>query len=443
MRGSEDFIFRERAGMTQQIMAGGGSAAAGFNQNLITALQAQRGFGITNAGQAMGRLASYMTAQESDDAFKRILSSAFSDGLDDSKKLETYLDAVTSIAQNIGGGEESVARSIAQMMGPGATVRDVQAAAGAYGTAADIFSKQEGPTAVARARFISTTNLLSGMSGIERQSYQNLRYDQIEANNPQIQAAFEAYKKKTGDTTLSINEYVDKFKKGFRDSVTEAYQGTNLGSIYAEIVEKIDEKIKTKEYEEASPEERRKMLAPLRGRQMNILGIMAPELMFRGFKEKEAFARTMGGEEGLGEFEGIPSQEEYEQMKFNQMALTPEEQKKFQAAQKFYEKPGGALEGIAAGMGVSQRRLFESVDISGIMGDLAKNMSSNLDSHLKEKLILNEFNKALNDGAKEAMEALKNVIIKEWPEMAKQLLNKNPPKTSGITDKNNPLKVIT
>jgi hypothetical protein len=398
LQGAEEFVFRERAGMTGRIMAAGGSAGAAFNQNAITALQAQRAYGVTNAGQAMGRLANYMTEKESDDAFKRILSSAFSEGLDDSKKLETYLDTVTSIAQNIGGGQDSVASSIMQMMGESPTVRDIQAAGRAYGSAADIYSEQTGPTAVARARFISKSPLLSGLSGIERQSYQTLRYDQIVADNPEIKRAFDTYKeteegKKRSD--LTVEQYAEELKKGFRESVLEAYKGTEL-------------------YEEYQKSESL-------GQRMNLLKVMAPKLMGTDFRARAAFTRGMIGDP-VERPKDLMSRERFEELKSANYSMQPELQEKFEAARKFYGYQD-AMEGVAAGMGKSQRQLFESPDLNipGIMRGLADNMSKSLDMHLKERLLLEEFNNALTKGAKEAMNALKEVILKEFPDLGYKL----------------------
>jgi hypothetical protein len=136
MAGSGDFSFPQRTGMTEQMLAAGGGSGAAYGQNMITALQAQRSLGLTNAGQTMGRLSNYLNADESEEAFIKILGKGVSVGLDKSQFREEqkdYFNQVTAIAQNIGGGDELISSIMTAAIGGEEDInrRNVQFAADA------------------------------------------------------------------------------------------------------------------------------------------------------------------------------------------------------------------------------------------------------------------------------------------------------------------------
>lgn len=87
------------AATSSQIMSAGGSTRGG--QNPILAMQAARGYGMTNAGSAFGKI-SGGAGQASEQVFKKLLAESVKDGLDDSAFREENKKFTEAAAQVLG-----------------------------------------------------------------------------------------------------------------------------------------------------------------------------------------------------------------------------------------------------------------------------------------------------------------------------------------------------
>lgn len=180
-RGGKDFLFSQRAAMQQEIVGAGG-ATPGQSNIPILALQAQRNLGLTNSGQAMGRLTSYLKQSESEEAFVRILAKGFSGGLDNSdyrEETKDYLAQVTSIAARMGGGQEMIAARIAAGMGDDISRRSVEKSAEASQSLNQYQEETGGVIGASKFRLMNEDPVLKRLKGMSRLSAQKLKVSDI------------------------------------------------------------------------------------------------------------------------------------------------------------------------------------------------------------------------------------------------------------------------
>lgn len=180
-QGSSEFTFNQRAGMQGSIVGAGGSGSGGAQLSTM-ALQAQRSMGLTNAGQAMGRLSSYLNASESEQAFVKILAKGVSVGLDESEYREEqkdYFNQVTAIASNIGGGSDLVAASITAGIEGDISRRGIGMAGDAFKSLSGILNQRGGVTAAARAGLMAGDEAFSNIKGFDKLSFQNMKLEDM------------------------------------------------------------------------------------------------------------------------------------------------------------------------------------------------------------------------------------------------------------------------
>jgi hypothetical protein len=231
-RGAGDFLLQERMGMAEQIVGAGGSGYAATQGGVgLMALQAQRSMGLTNAGQTMGRLTSYMGATESEEAFVRILSKGVSIGLDESEYREEakdYMAQVAAIASQIGGGDEMVASALAAGIEGDISRRGVQMSADAFGRLENVLSEQGGVTGAARAGLISEEGAFQNIKGMSRLAFQNLKMSDIREDSDVMKMYYEQAGGEEG-TGLSFEDFVNKRQDVQRKALFQAYKGTEIG----------------------------------------------------------------------------------------------------------------------------------------------------------------------------------------------------------------------
>lgn len=180
-RGGKDFLFSKRAAMQQEIAEAGGTTPGQSNTHIL-ALQAQRNLGLTNSGQAMGRLTSYLKQSESEEAFVRILAKGFSGGLDNSdyrEETKDYLAQVTSIAARMGGGQEMIAARITEGMGDDISRRSVQKSAEAFQSLNQYQEEAGGVIGASKFRLMNEDPVLRRLKGMSRLSAQKLKVSDI------------------------------------------------------------------------------------------------------------------------------------------------------------------------------------------------------------------------------------------------------------------------
>jgi hypothetical protein len=127
------------AQMSSQIQSAGGSTRA-MGGGAITALQAQRGFDMTNAGTVMGRIGgSVGDADRSQQIFKKIIEESMRSGLDKSEFREEqrrFADATSEILSKTGvkttEEAQDVIRGFSKLLGPEPTVKGMDAARSVY-----------------------------------------------------------------------------------------------------------------------------------------------------------------------------------------------------------------------------------------------------------------------------------------------------------------------
>ena len=230
--GAGEFKFNERANMANQITAAGGSGSAATRGGLnVLALQAQRSMGLTNAGQTLGRLSGYMNAEESEDAFIRILSKGVSIGLDDSQFREEqkdYFAQVTTIASQIGGGEEMVSAAIAAGIEGDISRRGVQMSADAFQALEGALNQQGGVTAAARAGLISEEKAFSGIKGMDRLAFQRMQMKDIREDSNVMRMYYEQAGGQKG-TGVNYEDFVNKRQDVQRQALFKSYEGTEIG----------------------------------------------------------------------------------------------------------------------------------------------------------------------------------------------------------------------
>lgn len=237
-QGAGEFSFNERAGMQQSIVGAGGSGSGASKLNNV-ALQAQRSMGMTNAGQTMGRLSSYLNTQESEQAFVKILAKGVSVGLDDSKYREEqkdYFNQVTAIASNIGGGSDLVAASMAAGVEGDISRRGIGMAGDAFKDLSGILNQRGGVTAAARAGLMADDEAFSNIKGFDKLSFQNMKLEDMRGDNPVLQRFYKMAQE--GGYEGTVEDFAKKRRDVQRQALIQPYKNTPLGKVLQEVFDK-------------------------------------------------------------------------------------------------------------------------------------------------------------------------------------------------------------
>jgi hypothetical protein len=237
---SGEFSTSEKMNMAQQMVGAGGSGSASFGKANETALRAQRSMGLTNAGQAMGRLTSYLSQNESDEAFVKILSKGVKIGLNESEYREEqkdFLMQVTSLSRNIVGGEALVSTALSSAIEGDISMRNLELAGDSFKQVMDELSDTEGPTAASRARLIDQDTAFKNIKGTDRLIMQNMRFEDINEQSGKLDYL---YKKAGGEegTGLSKAAFADRLRDKFNKAFTASIEDTDLGKRMRELEEK-------------------------------------------------------------------------------------------------------------------------------------------------------------------------------------------------------------
>ena len=249
MRGAGEFSFAQRAGMSGQMLAAGGGGVAAGQLNIM-ALQAQRSLGLTNAGQAMGRITSYLNTEESKEAFIKVLAQGVTIGLDDStyrEEQKDYFNQVTAIAQNLGSSTEMVAAGLAASLEGDISRRNVGFAAESFQSLSNILSQTTGVTAAARAGAIAREDMFQGIGGMSMIRFQNLKYTDLTKENPEMKRFYEMAGGKAG-TGKDFEDFVRRRREISEEALFTPYSSTAGGRRGLELLLKQRER-------ELSPEE--------------------------------------------------------------------------------------------------------------------------------------------------------------------------------------------
>lgn len=387
-RGSEDFLLQERMGMSQQIVGAGGSGYGATQGNLhLLALQAQRSMGLTNAGQAMGRLSGYMNEVESKEAFINILSKGVSIGLDESEFREQnkdYLEQVTAIANKIGGGEDLIAATIAAGVEGDISRRGIAMSGEAFERLENALNEQGGITGAARAGLISENERFQNIQGMDRIAFQNLKMSDIREDNPVMKMY---YKKATGkdadknpdDFAAFINERQDVQRK----ALFQTFKGTELD--ISDLYKKGQQRNLLPE-EIAEFQEKLKLIVP------GFAGLSAEEMR----RTTKAFS----GAERIEE-QTKAKRERLAQLQ-KQNSLSIGEMREMDELKKL-DIEGGlknlpySIDKINQARSKQEAKQYEGLEKN--MEQIFKDVTSNLDQTLAQQIEMESFNKALLSGA--------------------------------------------
>lgn len=424
--GAGEFLFQDRANMAQQITAAGGSGSAATRGGLnVLALQAQRSMGLTNAGQALGRLSGYMNAEESEDAFIRILSKGVSIGLDDSEFREEqkdYLAQVTSIASQIGGGEEMVSAALTAGIEGDITRRGVQMSADAFQALEGAMNQQGGITAAARAGLISGDQAFSGIRGMDRLAFQKIQMKDIREDSDVMRMYYEKAGGEKG-TGVSYEDFVNKRQDVQRKALFQAYKGTEIGDRLSKFYEAgKNRKLTDREISEA--QEMLKMLPEFSG--MNEEQLKRTTKMYLGTEriEEETKKKVAGAKQRQEE---MRKQEEEDKQKYGTRQYEyrkkqgyydlSEEDQKYLVEDRVKTGKGTKSDELLAAQAKQQAKQFENM--SKNMNEMFSGIMENLDQTLEQQVKMDSFNEALKGGA-DAVEQFLNALkgVKSKPKLA-------------------------
>lgn len=429
--GAEQFRFAERANATQQMIAAGGSGSAATRGGLnVLALQAQRSMGLTNAGQALGRLSGYMNAEESEDAFIRILSKGVSIGLDDSEFREEqkdYFAQVTAIASQIGGGEEMVAATLTAGIEGDITRRGVQMSADAFQALEGALNQQGGVTAAARAGLISESETFSNIKGMDRLNLQRMQMKDIREDSRAMQMYYKQAQE--GGYKGSLEEFVNERQDIQRKSLFQAYKGTDIGNTLSGLYEKGKKEVLTEEditkaeqmlgnipeFSGMSEEQRRVLAKQFTGAER----IEERDKAERKRQEILKRQQESGLPYGMGDQKKLIDQITGNEI-FGMPGISPIVRSAEQTLEERVKKGEGTeIDKIEKAAAEQQSKIFKNLDKN--MDEMFQNIKENLNQSLKDQLFMENFAKAVGQGE----EALQGFIDKLNQISGKKTGNKN------------------
>lgn len=229
-RGGGEFMYSQREAMQQQMVGAGGSGRTSGDLHLL-ALQAQRGLGMTNAGQAMGRLTGYLGQEESREAFINILSKGVSIGLDNSKYVEEqkgYFQQVTALASKVGGNaQDYVASLMAAGLEGDISMRGVQRSGDIYQGLQNMLNQQGGVTGAGRASVLGSNPAYAGIKGMDFVRFNQLKSADINVNSGEMKRFYEMAKK--GGYTGSLEDFVSTRLRDQNQGLVAAFGDTEIG----------------------------------------------------------------------------------------------------------------------------------------------------------------------------------------------------------------------
>jgi hypothetical protein len=216
--------FREQANLSgfndnmaieaaQGILGAGGSTRSGRG-GAISALQAQRGFDLTNAPGVLGRVSGRLGDNEaSNNALKRILADSFSDGLDNSdfrqeqrKYAEIAAGAIAASGASNSTDVENTLRNIRSYMGGETTIGGLQSSANAYESSQQIRSQTSGRAGALQFSSMMSDPVLGKLSPLEMSGLAELRPEHLTTGNMLIQSAADS-------AGVSPQELIDRLQK--------------------------------------------------------------------------------------------------------------------------------------------------------------------------------------------------------------------------------------
>jgi hypothetical protein len=394
-RGANQFLFAERAGMQQQIAGAGGTVSGQSNVHLM-ALQAQRNLGLTNSGQAMGRLTNYLKPNESEDAFVKILAKGFSVGLDDSdyrEESKDYLAQVTAIASRMGGGAEFVASRMAAGIEGDVSRRGVERAAEQFQTLKQMEEETGGVTGAAKFRLMAEDPLAKKLTGDAALQYQRLDRASLERGeeDPMVMALYREATKGMSEKDIAktggVGGFIQRGKENLTKSTVAGYAGGG------ELLEMKNQ------YQEM-------MSKPIMERDEGTLQELKDKIMLRG-------GRIFGGKGGL-ETESLLNQ-------FLAPTGVGEDYMK-KAQESLMGKPQLGLDKINEQEAQRQSEQFKGFqeNVETIFKDAMKNAGQSL----ADQLVMETFNKKLGEGA---------TAVQTFIDAYGSMANKPKPLPSGVS----------
>ena len=395
-RGGGEFLFSERAGMQQSIVGAGGSGSSAANLNVM-ALKAQRGLGMTNAGQTMGKLSSYLDKDESEEAFVKILAKGMTIGLDGSEFREEqkdYFAQVTAIAQNIGTGENYIASSLAAGVEGDISRRSIGMAASGHQRLETNLNEQGGITAAARATALLGDDAFKDIGGFDFLTMSQMKMGDINADSAELKGYYK--KAKAGGYKGSIEDFAKARRGAQREGLIGGYRGTVIGDTLSDIM-------KAGDVGELTEEQLGKGAAMLRNTgnfgNMNEKELQIMLKQYAGAERKAKESNIKRGKIKAARAKKARIEAYHERESSTRGGYRPEgEVEKMSKEDLRYAAldEGGkdlGAEKVKGEMGKMQAKVFENMD------KVFDEIASNVDESLAQKLEMKEFNDALRGGA--------------------------------------------
>lgn len=225
---SAGFQNEEGMGMSSAIQGAGGSTRAA-NGNATFALQMQRQFGLTNAGQAIGALSGQLgSSQMSKEALISIQAEGTRIGVNNSQFTEENRKFV-EIASNVIGqstatssaGLDQILGTLSKFMGGPGTMASMEAGKTAYEIYQSQSKLQSGPTAVLRSAEMRKDTILGQLSERDRAKLSFLGQEGVNPDSQIVQDMASRY------PNMSVSQIVSSYgealgKSQFISPVTDA-----------------------------------------------------------------------------------------------------------------------------------------------------------------------------------------------------------------------------
>lgn len=193
--------FTDEMGMDRanQILGAGGSTR--MARQSVTALQAERGFGLTNASQVLGTISGGVgSAESSRQALVKTLAEGTRLGLNQSDFAEEnrrFVQSTAEIISRSGARTDSDIDRVISNFGKfvnDPTNKGVEAARTAYEQYQQISTSSTGPQGVMRAAGFLKSASLGGMSGIDKAALSNIPAEQLTEDHPIVRDLAQRYK---------------------------------------------------------------------------------------------------------------------------------------------------------------------------------------------------------------------------------------------------------
>jgi len=188
------FSNEQGMGAASAIQGAGGSTRAATG-NAAFALQMGRQFGLTNAGEAIGKISGQIGSSEmSKEALIKIQAEGTRIGLNQSdmreenrKFVEMAADVIGKSNVNSGTGLDQILDTFGKFMSGANTISGQDAAKSAYERYQSQSNTQSGPSAVMRSSFMRASPVLGTLSEYERSALSTLPENEITTDSELIQ----------------------------------------------------------------------------------------------------------------------------------------------------------------------------------------------------------------------------------------------------------------